>query len=70
MERITDHVDLEEKETDVELTKLEFFAGMALCGTARSDNTWNEQATVDTAIEIARRMIGTLEEEKRAEEET
>lgn len=52
------------------LTKLEFFAGMALCGAARSDNTWHEQATVDTAIEIARRMIKTLEEEKRAVEET
>lgn len=54
----------------MELTKLEFFAGMAICGTARSDNTWSEQATVDTAIEIARRMIKTLDEEERAEGET
>ena len=54
----------------MELTKLEFFAGMALCGAARSDNTWNEQASVDTAIEIARRMIKTLEEEDSAGEET
>ena len=54
----------------MELTKLEFFAGMALCGTARSDNTWHEQATVDTAIEIARRMIKALEEENPAGEET
>lgn len=51
----------------MELTKLEFFAAMALCGAARSDNTWHVhvQATVDTAIETARRMIRTLEEEER-----
>ena len=54
----------------MELTKLEFFAAMALCGAARSDNTWHEQATVDTAIEIARRMIKTLEEEESAVEES
>lgn len=54
----------------MELTKLEYFAGMALCGAARSDNTWHEQATVDTAIEIARRMIKTLEEEESAVEES
>ncbi len=54
----------------MELTKLEFFAGMAICGSARPGNTWHEQATVDTAIEIARRMIETLEEERRAADET
>jgi len=46
------------------LTKLEFFAGMALSGTAGSGNAFDEKMTADTALAIAQEMVRALEEER------
>ena len=49
---------------NLQLTRLEFFAGMALCGTAGSGNAFDEKMTADNALAIAKEMVRALEEER------